>query len=257
MKSLVLFVGVFALTGCVGGADMEEPLDSIGTQSQELSKADVLDAKAQIRQIALANIDRSDNWQEVRTQLEPSIQRLVAFYGARPLEQKLGVVAGAWRQIWSDFPYMSAGPISMDSRQVYQVVTKDGYYYNLGNNKALGILPLTGVLRGAYEPDGDKLTIRFTRVGFRLGHLDQSRDLNDLVGGLESGKDYVIPIPGGGAAPNGPVNVSGKLKNLYADEDLRIDIGSQDAFVDEQGKERLTGVKDRYFVLDRVTTPVH
>jgi hypothetical protein len=173
----------------------------------------------------------------------------------QPAQDQLPLLEGAWRQIWSDFPYPMSFWNKMDPEQIYQVVTRDGYYYNLSDSKALGIVGLTGVLRGAYQPNGTGLDIKFTKVGFRFGTLKKNEDLFALAGKLESGAKKFYPIPGGGKAPKGPVNISGRLENLYLDDDLRIDRGTQNDFVDSKGKVLVPGYSDRIFVLDRVTTP--
>jgi hypothetical protein len=148
------------------------------------------------------------------------------------------------------------GPVAMNPEQVYQVVTDAGYYYNLGDENAFRLFPLTGVLRGKYELDGQGLRIEFTKVGFRLGHLNQRENLVGLVGKLESGQEKTFGIPGGGKAPNGPVGIGGTLKTVYVDDDLRIDVGTQSDFKDESGKVLRPGIGESYFILDRVTTPV-
>lgn len=246
-----------ALTACA--AQPGDDAELTGTSEAKLvalSPARKAALKAEIRRIAAANIERSDNFAEVRAELNPLIDELAASFGERPATENLAKVKGAWRQIWSDFPYPMRGPVEMDPRQVYQVVTDAGYYYNLGDNKAVGFLPLTGVLRGAYEPQGTKLAIRFTRVAFRFGYLGAKRDLYDLATDIEERREYALGIPGGGNAPNGPVGISGTLRSLYVDEDLRIDLGTQDDFRDASGAVAVPGVAGGIFVLDRVTTKV-
>ena len=254
--SATLLLGLaLATNGCSSetGDDTESASSELNAK---LSPAELAATKKQLRAIAYANIANMDNTDEVRAQVEPLVQKLARHYGVKTAQQKLATVKGAWRQIWSDFPYPEAPFIKMDPEQVYQVVTDQGYYVNLGDSRAIGIFGITGVLRGAYVPNGTKLNVRFTKSAFRFGTLGRGEDLYDLATGLESGERFSLGLPGGGKAPKGPVGISGTLETLYVDADLRIDRGTQDDFVDASGKVLVPGVGPKYFILDRVTTPV-
>ncbi len=255
MKSALIVAVTTILTGCSMEAQ-ELETTALGTQQQKLGDVRVESLKTELLDIAFANIDREDNLEEVRERVEPIIRDLAGVFGSPPVEQILPKLAGAWRQIWSDFPYRGTPGVQDDNRQVYQVVSPNGYYYNLGNQLRPGAGPLTGVLRGAYDLEPDQLRIRFTRLGFRFGHLDPTRVLSDFAEDLESGREDIRPVPGEGLAPNGPVNIYGTLKTLYIDDELRIGFGSQDPYLDEQGNVLVPAVKDRYFILQRVITPV-
>lgn len=239
-------------TACVEAVDDAD----ISSTSSELSSAELANTKAAIRRLANANMTRTDNFAEVRAAMDPLVATLAAHFGERPAAAKLNLVAGAWRQLWSDFPYPMTSFITMDPRQVYQVVSADGHYWNIGDEKALDLFGLTGVLRGAYETSGTRLLIEFTNVGFRIGRLGKHESLVGLANGLESGDRYYFPIPGGGQAPKGPVGIGGTLETVYVDADLRIDVGTQDDFLDASGKVLVPGYGRKVFVLDRVTKPV-
>jgi hypothetical protein len=245
-----------AASGCTAPTTDEAVESAASEVSAKLTAAELLQTKQAVRAIAYANIDRMDNWDEVRAELEPHIQKLRRHFGTRSATAKIPLVKGAWRQIWSDFPYPGPSFIKMDARQIYQVVTADGYYYNLGDNRALGVFGITGVLRGSYRPEGTKVVVQFTKSAFRFGTLGKSEDLYELAEGLESGERFSLSLPGGGKAPKGPVGISGTLENVYCDADLRVDVGTQTDFVDARGQVAIPGVGPKYFILDRVTTPV-
>jgi hypothetical protein len=144
----------------------------------------------------------------------------------------------------------------MDPSQVYQVVSASGHYWNIGDEKALGFVGLTGVLRGAFTPSGTKINLQFTNIGFRFGRLSKDDDLVSLADGLESGDRFYLPIPGGGKAPKGPVGIKGTLETLYVDADLRVDQGTQEDFLDASGAVAVPGYGLKLFILDRVQLPV-
>lgn len=247
--ALPLSASVFGCAASTADDDVASTSSSLTT----LSPAELAATKAKVRAIANANMTRTDNVEAVRAQLDPLVAKLAAHFGDRPVSAKLPLVEGAWRQLWTDFPYPMAPFLTMDSTQVYQVVTSDGYYYNLGDNRAFGLFGLTGVLRGAYVANGNKLNIQFTNSGFRFGRLAKGEDLFALATGLESGDRSYLSLPGGGKAPNGPVGISGTLETLYVDADLRIERGTQNDFSD--GNVTRPGVGPKFFILDRVSTP--
>ena len=82
------------------------------------------------------------------------------------------------------------------------------------------------------------------------------RIVERLADGLETGDSYYLGLPGGGAAPNGPVGIKGTLETVYVDGDLRVERGTQEDFKDASGKVLVQGYGVKLFVLDRVTTPV-
>jgi hypothetical protein len=243
-----------ALTGCSGAVEG----DDVTIESGEgmLTAAEVAATKAQIRAIALPNIERLDNLPQVRAQLDPLVQKLARHYGQRSATAKLRLVAGAWREIWTDQPYPMMWFRQMDYKQIYQVVSPNGHYWNLGDDKLIGFIGTTGALRGKYAPNGTKIELEFTRTGFRFGRLPKGQDLVKLASDIESGATGIISIPGGGQAPNGPIGIQGSLETVYVDGDMRIDIGNQYDFKDASGKVLTPGVKNRLFVLDRVKVPV-
>lgn len=205
--------------------------------------ARVATLKEEIRTIARENLGRRDNLAETRARLEPLVQELAALHKPATAQDDLPVLAGAWKEIFSDDVEPEPPGFSTDRDATYQVVTDQGYFYNLSNLK--GPITVLGVLRGKYEPASDFLNIEFTRVAIRPKALGENENLVELVDRLESGRAFTIVPPGNNKAPNGPVGAKGNIKNLYIDSDFRLATGSN--FAD--GKFDL-------YVLDRVDTPV-
>lgn len=260
IASLLFVVGSLVSSlalGCSSPAD-DEPsqAESALTPSTKLAPAALAQTKADLRAIAYAHIDQVRDFDEVRSELQPLVDKLARHFGTRSAASKVPLVAGAWHQIWSDFPYPGTPLVKMDPRQVYQVVSPDGHYYNLGDERALLVLPTTGILRGAWELDGQALRVHFTDVGFRFGRLKRNTDLVGMADDLESGALSKLGLPGGGAAPKGPVGIYGSLETLYVDADLRIERGGQEDYLDAAGNVLVPGTSDKLFILDRVNVPV-
>ena len=253
---LLLSAVTFAAAGCASETTNDAIESTVAQLSSQLSPAELSATKAALRAAANANMTRSDNFVSVRAQVDPIVDKLARHFGTRPASEKVPLVAGAWRQLWSDYPYPMSRFLKMDPRQVYQVVSDDGHYWNIGDQRALGIFGMTGVLRGQYELNGTKLNIQFTDVGYRFGRLSRRENLVSFADGLESGDRFYLPIPGGGQAPRGPVGIRGTLETLYVDQDLRIERGTQEDFLDEAGRVLVEGYGPKLFILDRVTSPV-
>ena len=237
--------------GCAAETE-EDPVDSASAELHgRLSAAELAATKVQLRAICNANTTRTDNLDAVRVQVEPLVDKLARHFGRRTAAQKVPLVAGAWRQIWSDFPFTMVPFITMDRTQIYQVVSPSGHYWNIGDSKAAGFIGITGVLRGRYELDGARLRVEFTDSGFRFGRLDEDDDLVRYARDLETGERSYLGFPG-----RGPVGISGTLETLYVDGDLRIERGTQDAVVGEDGRIERPAIGAKLFVLDRVQTPV-
>lgn len=242
-----------AVAGCSSPAEDDEGI-SAEALTGKLTPAELAAAKADLRAIAYANISQMDQFDAVRAEIDPIVTKLRRHFGNRSAASKLPLVAGAWRQIWSDFPYPGTSLVKMDPTQVYQVVSSEGHYYNIGDQRSFFVFPTTGVLRGSYELEGNQLRVQFTNVGFRFGKLKANTDLVAYADAFESGARSYLGIPGGGQAPKGPVGISGTLETLYVDADLRIERGGQDDFY-EDGVVAVEGTSNKLFILDRVTVP--
>jgi NAD(P)-dependent dehydrogenase (short-subunit alcohol dehydrogenase family) len=140
-----VLVAALALGGCASEVSGDEDVDSSEAElGQKLSPAELAKTKAALRKLSNDNMRRSDNFAQVRTQADPLVAKLAGHFGTRTAKQKLPLVTGAWRQLWSDYPYPMNGFNKMDPAQVYQVVTPDGYYYNIGDSTSFFVFGTTG-----------------------------------------------------------------------------------------------------------------
>ena len=241
-----------ACTAPVEGDGAEQTASELGSK---LTPAELAATKLALRNLSNANMGRTDNAAAVRAQVQPLVDKLARHFGSRSAIAKLPLVQGAWRQPWTDFPFPMTSFISRDSQQVYQVVDASGHYWNIGDQKAVGFIGMTGVLRGAFVPAGKKINLQFTNVGFRFGRLSKNEDLVEMASELGSGERFYFGLPGGGKAPKGPVDIKGTLETLYVDADLRVDQGTQEDVLDDRGAIAVPGYGPKLFVLDRVSKP--
>ena len=153
----------------------------------------------------------------VRNMLDPLVNILVEKSKSRTEAEKLAMIEGTWRSLWSDQVFGQG----VDNDQVYQVVSGDGYYYNISKiDSENGAL--TAFLRGQFDVKESYLAIEFTANSIQFGFPKQGADLLKLATDVESGEIPTTPIPG-------PIGVTGALMNIYVDEDLRIVMGNSSA----------------------------
>ena len=202
--------------------------------------------KAAVVRIASENTTKSDAESLIaaRKKLNPLIADLARSYRTPAVAAELDRgFAGTWKQIWSDDyrPAPPGAPIP-DPSSVFQVITKNGYFYNFGNQ----VIPtppgaprvvVGGFLRGEYTaaPGAHILDIKFTRFGVLPGALPDGAAIGVLaldiergaVGGPGAASRADTGLQGDAGAPGrgGPVGVTGRLQNLYLDGDLRIALG--------------------------------
>ena len=180
------------------------------------SKKEIEDLKTQIVKVAEQYNGDTDKREEAKDRLDSLIDNLTFLTPERTEAEKKKDIIGGWKNIWSYRPFRG----NTNSNQVYQVVSSDGYYYNLSELK-LGPLSFTSFLRGEYSDDGDKLIIKFTNNNLKYGFYKKGDNLVDIVSSFEASNIRSIKVPG-------PIGVTGILRNVYVDKDLRIVKGSSD-----------------------------
>jgi hypothetical protein len=199
---LIISTSLLLSSAGFAGADRPDP------------EARIEQLKLSIRTIAAANTSRTDNYLEVRNQLQPLVNELLELAPDRLEAEKLPQVLGGWRNLWSDQPFGEG----VDPTQVYQAVSKDGYYYNISKTlTAKG--EFTSFLRGMYSDQGSYLRIEFTANSISPGFQPIGTSVLTLAEDFEAQK---IPA----TAIGGPIGVTGILINAYVDEELRIVTGN-------------------------------
>lgn len=208
--------------------------------------------KEQILAIARANqLDTAAELPETRAALEPLVERLVSLAGPLDVPAQLGKVEGAWYELWSDDrePEKPGSKLRRDT--VYQVVTKSGFFYNIGTSEVQipngPKLANTGFLRGVYTINAEKngLEIEFVKAGYVDGFLPATANLVDTIYLAETDPYFLKKFPFPLKAPQGPIGQKGFLTNVYVDDNIRI----------ARGEAYLDGIQDLY-VLERVSSPV-
>ena len=228
----LIAVGLLAICGSAFAQDA-------GTQER------LNDLKTKILEIAIENGDNRNNLVEIRRELEPLVAEISEFQPTVDATEELDQLVGSWKEVWSDDIEPEPPGFTTDRDGVYQVISSEGYFYNIGELDGPLGFTATGYLRGVYRDAGINLAIEFTDVGVQLRGVDRVGSLVQKVEDIESGASNLLPIPGNATAPNGPIGATGLLRNLYIDDEIRIATGSNDA----------DGVQDLY-VLTRVVGPV-
>ncbi len=250
--SVLSLTAVCLCAGCaIEGVEPSEAA-SLHSDTDALRKDRIGELKHQISAISSANTKRVDNMAAVSAQLAPLVAELQRLTPVKTQAQNADLLEGAWHQLWGNLEMMSPGFIRQDLTEVFQVVSKDGYYYNFGSNCIFSLLPATGILRGKYTSSDAGFDIEFTKVGFRIGALNEDRDLVAYTKKFEFDGKRILAT-GSGRAPKGPVGIKGHLTTLYVDEDFRIAGGDQTAFADETGTVLVPGRDNLLFVLERHT----
>jgi hypothetical protein len=220
-KRIVISIGLFLSIAGMAGAGQPDPASRLEQLKQS------------IRSIASTNTSRTDNYLEVRHQLQPLVNELLALAPDRLEAEKLPQVVGGWRNLWSDMPFGQG----VDPNQVYQAVSSAGYYYNI--SRVVTVQGnFTGFLRGAYSDQGSYLAIEFTANSIRPDFFAPGTQLLPLAEAFEAQTIPATSIPG-------PIGVKGVLINAYVDQDLRIVTGNSE-----------NGPSMNLFILERAETIV-
>lgn len=191
--------------------------------------------KQQIIDIAAANTNNTENIAAVRTQLEPLIAQLEAWFIENRPGNEVALTQVPWKNLWYDDPDIAfdlqLGPLSLSQPRdrIFQVV-QAGYYYNVSEFRLTLFdwqVSLQNYLKGAYSivdpatPDTtgqdrrNVIALTFVSNGVFWGTIPRFIPLSWLVQAVDNGQLPVIPVPG-------PIGVQGRLWNRYVDADLRI-----------------------------------
>jgi hypothetical protein len=166
---------------------------------------------------ARGDCDNDDNLELTRRTLNELIDQLVSIAPQRTEAEKLIEVAGAWQQVWSDNVIANVPGVCFEAEDIYQVVSPDGFYWNIFQARFLG-LNFTGYIRGEYTVEDAYLPTAITGNFFATGALTSGADLLNLAQRAENGE-----ISRAILVPSLPINGdTGRMGNLYVDEDLRI-----------------------------------
>jgi|GEM_PF-2014846 len=226
-----LAVGALTLTVAAPPASAAEPTDR--RPGEELRVRVLTTVILAVAEGAQGTCDEDDNNPVVAAVLDRLTDRLVAAAGPRTEDEKLPEVTGGWRQVWSDLD--SGSPVCTRADRIYQVVSPDGFYWNIAEAQPPGgAPPVLGFLRGEYRVTPDFLEVAFTRQAVSPVVPPAGTDLVDLATQAENGEFTALP-------DGPPVGVTGELANVYVDDNLRI----------VRGRDDRPGSEESLFVLVR------
>jgi hypothetical protein len=167
----------------------------------------------------------------IQTALEAAIAPLLAVVPQPPVADRLPLLAGAWKQVWGPYDYRGGRGVDpqLPPDEIYQVVFREGFYYNVSPLWANGNpdRERIGLLKGRYRLDRtvqDALRVRFVEYpGFAARQPGYA--LWDLPAAVETGalaSDIVIVPPAVVRLAFG----SGALREIYTDGDMRLLYGA-------------------------------
>lgn len=172
--------------------------------------------------------------------IEALVQKLVVISPPPPIKDRLTLLYGAWKQVWGPYDYRNNArgvdpELGVD--EIYQVVFKEGYYYNVSPNFKNGdkTRERIGFLRGEYKLDPrneNLLRVKFTNLtGIRYRPKDKELwelpvlvEANRLQGRTTLLPGFLVRLFFRGGA----------LQEVYTDEDMRILYGSDGKHFDKR-----------------------
>ncbi len=164
--------------------------------------------------------------------LEKLVNELIDRDPQPPVKDRLNLLYGVWKQVWGPYDYRSDNrgvDPEFEPREIYQVVSSEGYYYNVapnyknGDRNKLSI----GLLKGTYQLDPENpnnLLVKFqknTSIKYRptdmnIYDLPELSEAGTLLGERRILPDFLVRWLFGGGA----------LNEVYTTEHLRILFGS-------------------------------
>jgi hypothetical protein len=192
--------------------------------TQALAGTRAENLKAQISELARSNMERTDNWPEIRGQLDALIAELNQEAGSATPEDVIQFGGGSWQQVWSDESNPEPPGFARVWPQIFQVVTPFGYGYNFGVRKAPWGDEITFILRVKVGVEGTKAIAEITDAFSRPGRLQLGEDLYGLALAIEAGTAPGVEKRESGRFPNGPIGAKGEFQTLFVDHALKVGI---------------------------------
>lgn len=197
----------------------------------EASSRGVSKLKKRILRLAEKYEGMPDPDQKLQKRLEKLVDKLVEKAPMPPVEDRLPLLVGVWKQVWGPYDYRNDdGGIdpTLGLKEIYQAIFEEGYYYNIAPYYPNGdkTKEQIGYLRGEYEldsKDDNILRVRFTRYPgvekrpsfpiWKLASLSEQGKVKDEIS--------IVPTPVVAKSFTG-----GTLEEVYTDKKLRILYGT-------------------------------
>ncbi|MEC9466883.1 MAG: hypothetical protein VX834_13915 [Myxococcota bacterium] len=256
------------VTGCESSANQapsatSDVVDTLEVRANAATlPPKVAAAKRELLALAKANTTNLDGLAETRAQMEPHLKVLGDYFqdlktrGVVTDAKEQSLTTGVWRSRWfDDADVGDVGPLKLNRDRVWQIVkpveegSDKSYFYNAFeyNVEVGGFLlgKARGFLRGMFgfsksEPvaTGSRLGVdlEFTYNGLKPFGFTKGDSVAAIVDDVEDGGFSSVGVPG-------PIGVTGRLRNLYIDEDIRIaegvqltesDINARDVYIQER-----------------------
>ncbi len=222
----------------------------------------VAEAKRELLALAKANTTNVEGIKDTRAQMEPHLKTLGDYFkglkdrGAVTDAQEQELTTGVWRSRWfDDADVGDVGPLKLNRDRVWQIVkpieegSDRSFFYNAFEYTVrVGGLALgnaRGFLRGSFEfsksdkaDTGSRLGVdlEFTYNGIKPFGFSNGSSVEAVVDDVEDGGFSSLQVPG-------PIGVTGRLRNLYIDQDIRIAEGVQ--LIDSDASVRDVYIQER------------
>lgn len=171
---------------------------------------------------------------KIQKELEPMVQKLLTLSPQKNVSERLPLLFGVWKQVWGPYEYREnkrgVDP-TIKADEIYQVVSPEGFYYNVSPNLDPKTKQETRInyLRGEYKlsktnPIG--LDVKFKKfIGMKTRPSDRAiyAFIDEAERSQLPNQVTVVPMP--------IVRIfftGGTLQEVYTDENLRILYGSND-----------------------------
>lgn len=211
---------------------------------------DIKDLKKQIVSTAQKYQGQGDPDFKIQNELEPLVAKLLNLEPQPTVINRLPLIFGVWKQVWGPYEYRkndrSVDP-TLDPKEIYQVVSPEGFYYNVSPNRDPRNLKEKNInyLRGEYtlsKADPNGLDVRFTKfIGMKTRPVERAiyqyvdeAERNHLPEQITVVPRLIVRFFFGG----------GTLREIYTDDTLRILYGSNGKEFKKQYLYIMTRVKD-------------
>jgi hypothetical protein len=193
--------------------------------------AGVEETKKEIFDLAKTYYGQGDVDGGKQKNMDRLVEKLLQEAPQPPISERLDLLAGAWRQEWGPYNYQGSSR-DVDpklDKEIYQVVSKDGYYYNVVylNKNGKASKRRIALLRGEYKTEAafpNLLRVKFTKYpglrtkpeGVELWELPALAEAGQLQETISIVPTWIVRTFFGG----------GTLREVYTDQDMRIMYGS-------------------------------
>jgi len=208
---------------------------NLSAQATCKDSSDVQALKKEILSQAEAWQGQGDPDGSKQAALTTKVNRLLQLCPQSSVQERLPLIAGAWQQVWGPYTYRDKSRGTdprLDPKRIYQVVFKDGYYYNVSPSlDSKGVAKnQTILLRGEYKvskwsKEKNVLAIHFTHLRKVEGDPPQGMTYESLPALAEAHQIHQTNV-----LPAFFVRLffgGGFLREVYTDEDLRITYGAK------------------------------